>query len=157
MIGQREFIPGIAMSKQKRHVVCPRCDSVNAVPVDRPAEAAKCGRCQARLFSGEPVELDGARLEKHIARSDLPVIVDFWAPWCGPCRAMAPVFADVAKGTEPRARFVKVNVDDNPDAASRYGIRGIPALLAFSGGKVSARQTGATDAATLRRWIEQLT
>ncbi|MYZ46119.1 thioredoxin TrxC [Propylenella binzhouense] len=141
---------------EKRRVVCPNCDSINAVPVNRPAEAAKCGRCHAKLFQGTPAELDAARLKRHIANSDIPVVVDFWAPWCGPCRAMAPIFAQAAKTIEPRARFAKVNVDENPEAARRYGVQGIPALLAFSEGKVAARQAGLTDANTLRGWVERL-
>lgn len=139
-----------------RRVVCARCDAVNRVPAARPAELAKCGKCHAPLFSGAPVALDGARLEKHLANSDVPVIVDFWAAWCGPCKAMAPVFERAARALEPQARFVKVDVDANPDLAALYGVQGIPALFAFKGGKVAARQAGVTDMATLRQWVEAL-
>jgi thioredoxin 2 len=139
----------------KRRIVCPNCDSINAVPADRPAEAAKCGRCHAPLFQGGPIALTGAQLQKHLANSDVPVIVDFWAPWCGPCRAMAPIFQRAAEALEPRARFVKINVDENPDAAQRYGVQGIPALFAFRGGEVAARQSGVADLATLRGWVER--
>lgn len=144
------------MSKEKRRIVCPHCDSISAVPIDRPAAAARCGRCHEKLFQGTPVELDAARLERHVANSDVPVIVDFWAPWCGPCRAIAPIFADAATTLEPKARFAKVNVDDNQEAARRYGIQGIPALFAFSGGKAAARQAGLGDPNLLRKWVEGL-
>jgi len=137
----------------KQRVVCPHCDTVNAVPADRPAQGAKCGHCHEKLFEGEPVALTSARLRKHVANSDLPVIVDFWAPWCGPCRAMAPIFERAAQTLEPTARFVKVNVDENPDAPQQYGVQGIPALFAFQGGRIAARQAGAVDVATLRGWI----
>ena len=140
----------------KRRVVCPHCDTVNAVPDDRPAAAAKCGHCHEKLFTAHPVELSGARLERHLANSDVPVIVDFWASWGGPCRAMAPIFEQAAEGLEPRARFVKVDVDKNPDAAQRYGVRGIPALFAFSGGKVAAQHAGVADLATLHGWGDRL-
>jgi thioredoxin 2 len=139
----------------KQRVVCPHCDTVNAVPADRPAEAAKCGHCHKRLFEGAPVALNSARLKRHVVNSDLPVVVDFWAPWCGPCRAMAPVFERAAETLEPGARFVKINVDENPDAAQQYGVQGIPALFVFRGGRVAARQAGVTDLATLRGWVEK--
>jgi thioredoxin 2 len=144
------------MTVEKRRVVCPKCDSINAVPTSRPAEKARCGRCHAPLFEGAPVELDAARLRKHIANSDVPVIVDFWAPWCGPCQAMAPIFAQAARSLEPRARFVKINVDDNPQAARDYGVQGIPALFALNRGEVAARHAGVAEANLLKGWVERL-
>ena len=116
------------------HVVCPRCDAVNRVPQDRPASQAVCGSCKAKLFEGHPIELDGARFQRHAERSDIPVIADFWAPWCGPCRAMAPIFERAAKELEPKARFVKVNVDNEPELAGRLGVQGIPALFVLKNG-----------------------
>jgi thioredoxin 2 len=132
------------------HTVCPHCNAVNRVPPDRPAAEALCGACKSRLFPGEPVALTAANFDKHIERSDMPVIVDFWAPWCGPCRAMAPIFARAAKELEPRARFAKVNVDDEPAIAGRYDIRGIPTLIVFDHGKVAKQHAGLVDMEFLR-------
>jgi thioredoxin 2 len=137
------------------HVVCPHCDATNRLPPARLDDGAKCGKCQKPLFTGAPVALDGARFDKHLAKSDLPLIVDFWAAWCGPCRAMAPVFDRAAAELEPRARFIKVDVDTNPELAQRFRVQGIPALLCFAGGKVAAQQAGLSDPGVFRRWVEQ--
>jgi thioredoxin 2 len=132
------------------HAVCPYCNAVNRVRADRPAAEAVCGQCKTRLFSGEPIALTTANFDKHIERNDMPVIVDFWAPWCGPCRAMAPIFERAAKELEPRARFAKINVDEEPEIASRYGIRGIPTLIAFDHGKIATQHAGLVDINFLR-------
>lgn len=136
------------------HVVCPHCDAVNRVPADRVDAGGTCGRCKRVLFPGEPLELDPARFEVHLTRNDLPVVVDFWAPWCAPCRMMAPAFASVAKRLESRARFVKVDTERHPELGTRFGIRSIPTLAILKNGREVARQSGAMDAGHLQGWIE---
>src|SRR5208337_314215 len=132
------------------HVVCPHCNAVNRVAPDRPAAEAVCGNCKQRLFTGEPIALTSQNFDKHIERNDIPVVVDFWAPWCGPCRAMAPIFDRAAKELEPRVRFAKVSVDEEPSIAARYGIRGIPMLIVFDHGKVAKQHAGLVDINFLR-------
>jgi thioredoxin 2 len=137
------------------HIVCPACDSVNRLPRSKPAQKAKCGRCGAGLFSGKPIELDSDRFKRHVAHNDIPVVADFWAPWCGPCRAMAPVFEQAAQEFEPAARFVKVNVDAESRLASEFGIQGIPALFVFRNGQIISRQAGMMDPTSLKRWVAE--
>lgn len=137
------------------HVVCPQCDSVNRLPPSRLGEGAHCGRCHAPLFNGHPASLDGGRFQRHLERNDLPVLVDFWAPWCAPCRAMAPAFEEAARRLEPQVRLVKVNTEEAQDLALRHGIRGIPTLVLFQGGQERARISGAMDAASLVNWTRQ--
>jgi thioredoxin 2 len=132
------------------HVVCPHCNAVNRIASSRPAAEAKCGACKTPLFAGEPIALTAATFDKHLERNDIPVVVDFWAPWCGPCRAMAPIFERAAKELEPRVRFAKINVDEEPSIAGRYGIRGIPTLIVFERGKVVKQHAGLVDIAFLR-------
>jgi thioredoxin 2 len=135
-------------------VVCPRCDGIVRVPEARMQDAPKCPRCHERLFEGQPVALTSANFDRHIGQSGVPVVVDFWAPWCGPCRSMAPTFERVAAETEPAARFAKLNTDEAQDIAGRYGIRSIPTLMVFKEGREVARQAGALDAASMRRWLD---
>jgi thioredoxin 2 len=134
-------------------VVCPHCDAANRIPAERLADGGTCGKCKAPLFAGEPLDLNAANFDTHLARSDIPLVVDFWAPWCGPCRSMAPAFAHAAKELEPEFRLAKVNTEDEQQLAARFGIRSIPTLALFRNGREVARQAGAMDAATLMRWI----
>ncbi len=137
------------------HAVCPHCNGVNRVPEDRLAAGPRCGKCKRPLFDGHPVNLTAASFERHVTRSDLPVLVDFWAPWCGPCKMMAPVFQQAAAELEPRLRLAKVNTEEEPQLAARYGIRSIPTLVLFRGGREVARQAGAMDLASLVAWARQ--
>ncbi len=134
-------------------VVCPHCHLANRLPAERLADGGTCGKCKNRLFTGEPVELDAANFDTHVSRSDIPLLVDFWAPWCGPCRTMAPAFAQAAKQLEPGFRLAKVNTEQEQGLAARFGIRSIPTLALFRNGQEIARQAGAMDAANLIRWV----
>ncbi|MDH5435690.1 MAG: thioredoxin TrxC [Gammaproteobacteria bacterium] len=137
------------------HVVCPQCGQINRIPDDRLIDGPSCGGCKHGLFPGKPVELTSQNFARFIAKSDLPVVVDFWAPWCGPCKMMAPVFNQVAAELSPRVILAKVNTEAEQALAGQFGIRSIPTLAVFKGGKESTRMAGAMDAGNLKNWIAQ--
>lgn len=140
------------MSPDKVHVVCPHCDAVNRVPRARLGEGGKCGVCHRPLFVGAPAELSEARAEIHLGKSDIPVLIDFWAPWCGPCHMMAPHFAQAARQLEPQMRLAKVNLDEAPTMAARYQIRSIPTVILFANGREIARKSGALSTSQILAW-----
>ena len=134
-------------------IVCPHCDTTNRVQAARLGETANCGRCKKPLFTAHPVALGAQNFDRHTGSSGIPVLVDVWAPWCGPCRMMAPAFERAAAELEPHVRLAKVNTEAEPAIAARYGIRSIPTLALFSGGREIARQPGAMDLSALLQWV----
>lgn len=137
------------------HIVCPHCDGVNRVPASRLAEGGNCGKCHQALFDSKPLALNAGRFARHLQNSDIPLLIDFWAPWCGPCKMMAPAFERAAALLEPAVRLVKVNTEEQQQLGAQYGIRSIPTLMLMRNGREVARQPGAMDVGGIVNWTKQ--
>lgn len=137
-----------------RHLVCPHCHKTNRVPAEKLSAGGSCGACKQPLWPDQVLDLTEQTFAAHTGRSDVPVLVDFWASWCGPCKAMAPQFEQAAKAWRGKVRFAKLNTEQSPGPAGQFGIRSIPTMILFQNGREVARQSGAMNQAQISQWLQ---
>ncbi len=137
-----------------KHIVCPHCNATNRIDEARLADGPKCGKCHKPLFAGQVLKLSSSNFSKHINSNEIPLVIDFWAPWCGPCKAMAPAFEAAAKTLEPQVRLAKLDTEQEQAIGARFNIRNIPTMALFRNGKEVARQSGAMSEADIIRWVK---
>lgn len=136
-------------------LTCPACNAINRVPAERLSDGPKCGKCKQKLFQGKPIEITDANIDSLVANTGIPLLVDCWAPWCGPCRSFAPVFEAAAQQLEPRLRFAKLNTEAEQELGALWGIQSIPTLILFKDGREAARMSGALPLNQLKQWLMQ--
>lgn len=140
-----------------QQIVCPHCNAINRIPLARQNDKPNCGKCHKPVFDSHPLELNAASFQKHITRNEIPVVVDFWAPWCSPCKMMAPAFEQASSQLEPRYRLAKLNTEKEQAIAAQYRIQSIPTIAIFKNGREVARQPGAMSASDIVRWVQSQT